>query len=1105
MALNWTASTDDVAVSGYRVERCQGAGCTNFAEVGSPTGTTFTDTGLTASTTYRYRVRAVDASNNFGAYSSVAEATTPGVPPPPTGLVGAWAFNEGAGGTATDASGQGNQGTLVGGATWSTQGRYGGALAFNGSTGLVQVADSASLDLTAAMTLSAWVMPTANQSGWRTIMQRQPDSFFLNASSGAGDLRPAGGGTFGTSTGIVSGPTANPVNAWTHVALTYDGTTLRLFVNGTQVSTRAQTGTLQATNSPLWIGGNQPYGEFFTGLIDEVRVYNRALTQTDIQADMSSGIVPGAADTTPPSAPTGLSAIAAPGQVNLTWTASTDNVGVSSYRVERCQGAGCTDFAQVGTPSGTAFTDPGLAASTTYRYQVRAVDAAGNLSTYSSIATATTPAGGDTTAPSAPTGLTATAISATRVDLGWTASTDNVGVTGYRVERCQGAACTDFTQVGTPSATSFSDIGVAASTTYRFRVRAADAAGNLSAYSAIATATTPAPADTTAPSAPTGLSATAISATRIDLGWTASTDNVGVTGYRVERCLGAACTNFAQVGTPTATTFSNTGLAASTTYRYRVRAVDAAGNLGAYSAIASATTPAAPDTTAPSAPTGLTATAISTTQIDLSWTASTDNVGVTGYRVERCQGASCTTWAQVGTSTATTFSNTGLAANTTYRFRVRAVDAAGNLGAYSAIVARATLAPDTTAPTAPTSLTATPISTTRIDLGWTASTDAVGVTGYRVERCQGAGCTDFAQVGTPAATSFSDTGLTPSTTYRFRVRATDAAGNLSAYSAIATATTQAVPDTTAPSAPTGLTATPGVAQASLAWTASTDNVAVTGYRVERCQGASCTDFAQVGTPTGTTFTDTGLTALTTYRYRVRAVDAAGNLSDYSSVATATTPETPATPPGLVGAWAFNDGAGLTAADSSGSGNPGTLQGGATWSPAGRNGGAISLNGSTGLVRVEDSASLDLTTGMTVSAWINPAASQSGWRTILQKQTDAYFLNASSGAGALRPAGGGTFGSSTPYIAGPTASPVSTWTHVAMTYDGVTLRLYVNGTQVTTRATTGAIQTTNSPLWIGGNQPYGEFFNGLIDDVRVYNRALTQTDIQTDMNSPVPGS
>jgi chitodextrinase len=672
------------------------------------------------------------------------------------------------------------------------------------------------------------------------------------------------------------------------------------------------------------------------------------------------------------------------------------------------------------------------------------------------------------------------------------------------VERCLGAGCTSFAQVGTPTGTTFTDPGLAASTTYRYQVRAVDAAGNLSAYSSIATATTPAGGDTTAPSAPTGLSATAFSSTRVDLAWTASTDNVGVTGYRVERCQGAGCTNFTQVGTPTATSFSDIGLAASTTYRYQVRAVDAAGNLSTYSSIATATTPAAGDTTAPSAPTGLTATAISTTRIDLSWTASTDNVGVTGYRVERCQGSGCTTWAQVGTPTATTFSNTGLVANTTYRFRVRAVDAAGNLGAYSSIVNRATLAPDTTAPTAPTALTATAISTTRIDLGWTASTDAVGVTGYRVERCQGAGCTTWAQVGTPTATAYSDTGLTGSTTYRFRVRATDAAGNLSAYSAIATATTPAVPDTTEPSAPTGLTATAGVAQVGLAWTASTDNVGVTGYRVERCQGAGCTDFAQVATPTGTTLTDTGLAALTTYRYRVRAVDASGNLSAYSAIADATTPDTPATPPGLVGAWAFNEGAGGTAADSSGLGNQGTVLG-ASWSTQGRYGGALSFNGTSSLVQVADSASLDLTTGMTLSAWVMPTVSQSGWRTILQKQTDAYFLNASSGAGALRPAGGGTFGSSTPYVAGPTASPVNAWTHVALTYDGVTLRLFVNGTQVTTRATTGTIQATNSPLWIGGNQPYGEFFNGLIDEVRIYNRALTQTDIQADMNSPVPGS
>ena len=165
-----------------------------------------------------------------------------------------------------------------------------------------------------------------------------------------------------------------------------------------------------------------------------------------------------------------------------------------------------------------------------------------------------------------------------------------------------------------------------------------------------------------------------------------------MTGYRVERCPGATCTTFAQIATPTGTTYSNSGLAAGTTYRYRVRATDAAGNLGAYSTIASATTSSGSDTTPPRAPASLTATAVSSTAISLTWSAATDNVAVTGYKVERCLGASCTTFAQIGTSTGTSYSNSGLAAGTTYRYRVRATDAAGNLGPYSAIAAATTSA-----------------------------------------------------------------------------------------------------------------------------------------------------------------------------------------------------------------------------------------------------------------------------------------------------------------------------------------------------------------------------------------------------------------------------
>src|SRR5207302_1519919 len=162
-------------------------------------------------------------------------------------------------------------------------------------------------------------------------------------------------------------------------------------------------------------------------------------------------------------------------------------------------------------------------------------------------------------------------------------------------------------------------------TSYSYRVRATDAANNLSAYSSTASSSTPAPADTTPPTAPINLTATAASASQINLAWTASTDNVGVTGYRIERCQGAACSNFAQVATPAGATFSDMGLTASTSYSYRVRATDAANNLSAYSRTASASTPAPADTRPPTAPTNLTATAASASQINLAWTASTDN------------------------------------------------------------------------------------------------------------------------------------------------------------------------------------------------------------------------------------------------------------------------------------------------------------------------------------------------------------------------------------------------------------------------------------------------------------------------------------------------
>jgi RHS repeat-associated protein len=132
----------------------------------------------------------------------------------------------------------------------------------------------------------------------------------------------------------------------------------------------------------------------FLGTIDEVRIYNRTLTQAEVQSDMNTPASGGPApDTIAPSAPGNLNATAASAsQINLTWTASTDNVAVTGYLLERCQGAGCGNFAQIATPASTTFSDTNLTGGTSYSYRVRATDAAANLSTYSNVATAITTA-----------------------------------------------------------------------------------------------------------------------------------------------------------------------------------------------------------------------------------------------------------------------------------------------------------------------------------------------------------------------------------------------------------------------------------------------------------------------------------------------------------------------------------------------------------------------------------------------------------------------------------------------------------------------------------------------------------------------------------------
>jgi len=1067
--LTWTAATETGgAISQYLVERCAGAACSNFAQVGTSTTTTFSDTGLLVSTNYSYRVRATDALNNLGPYSNTATATTPAsAPTAPGNLIAA---------TASPA-----QINL----SWTASTEPGGTIsqylvercAGAACSNFVQIGTSTTTSYSdPGLTGSTSYSYRARAQD--TLNNRGPYSNTATATTAAPIL---------TAPSNLTATAAGPAQinlSWT--AATETGGTISKYLvercQGAACSTFAQVGTSTTTsfNDPGLTGSTS---------------YSYRIRATDAASNLGPYSGTAGATTAPPTftAPSNLAATPVSSvQINLSWTAATETGGtISQYLVERCTGAGCNNFAQVGTSSTTTFNNTGLLANTSYSYRVRASDALNNLSGYSNAATgitlsgpppapisfvqvnAATPHGSvpqvnvaytaaqtagnlnivvvgwnDSTAavssvtdtkgniytlvvgptavtgvvsqsiyyakniasaaagantvtvnfspaalipdirileysgidannpldvvsagtgnngtadsgaatttsanellfgantvftgnagagpgytvriitspdsdlaedqfvgpigsyratapltaagawvmqlatfkaagaaplPTAPGNLVATAAGPAQVNLSWTASTEPGGtISQYFVERCTGVSCSNFAQVGTSATTTYGDnTGLVGSTTYSYRVRAMDTSNVTGPYSSPANATTAAPTFT----APSNLVATPSGPAQINLTWTAATETGGtISQYLVERCTGATCSNFAQVGTSATTTYSDSNLTGSTTFSYRVRATDAANNLGPYSNTANGTTPA-PTFTAPS---NLAATVFSNAQINLSWTAGTETGGtISQYLVERCTGATCVNFAQIGTSVTTTYNDASALPSTTYSYRVRATDAASNLSSYSNTATATTPA---SSPTAPSNLAATAAGPVQINLSWNASTETGGtISQYLVESCQNAGCNNFTQIGTSTTTSYSHIGLTGSTSYSYRVRAKDTTNVTGPYSNTASATT-APPTFTPPSnlAATSISST----QINLTWTAGAESGGtITQYLVERCQSAGCSNFAQVGTSTTTTFNNTGLLANTTYGYRVRASDSANNMSGYSNTASATT-------------------------------------------------------------------------------------------------------------------------------------------------------------------------------------------------------------------------
>jgi hypothetical protein len=963
----------------------------------------------------------ITASLNGSSQSFTLNLQPPGTT---AGLVAAYSFSEGSGSTVADASGNGNTGTIAN-AAWTTAGKYGSALVFNGSSAMVTINDSASLHLSNAMTLEAWVNPSATSTLWTDVVYKANDAFYLSATS-TSNSAPGAGGTFGGANANTYGLAALPLNAWTHLAVTYNGNSLLLYVNGVLVSSKGQTGTLLSSTNPLQIGGDSLFGQYFTGTIDEVRVYNAALTQAQIQSDMNTPLgSSGNTNTTP----TVKSLSCSPSTV-ASGSSSTCTVTLSQTAPTGGSGVAISDNSSALTTP-TSLTVPAGASSATFAAAAGSVTANTSVTVTASLGSSSATASLTISAPVAGT-ISKLACSPTSISSG------------------SSSACTVTLSQAAPSGgstVSISDNSSALTTPAAVTVGAGNSTATFNAAAGSCTSNT----SVTVTASMGGSSATA----SITVQPTSASLSGPVAAYAFDEATGSTTAdasgngNTGQIHGATWSTLAKYGNALS--FDGTSSYVD----LGAGSAFQN---------------TG-----------SMSWTAwvyatgnppddgqivalSTDN---SGWQLKTTPDTGVRTFGVAvspnGTSHTQRYSKTVLSLNTWYHVAGVYNAAAQTLDIYVNGVLDDGVATGTV-PAAQVIPAGVNASVGQRSGGYLFNGVIDNLRIYNRALSAADVQTDM---NTPVGSSGSSSGST--------------------NTAAAVTSLQCSPATIVSGSPSTCTVT-------LSQAAPTGGSSVP---LSDNSSPALTIPASVTVPAGAltaTFTATGGVVASNTSVTITAT------LNGSSTTGSVTIQAPLSTPGLVAAYSFKEGAGSTVHDSSGNNNTGTISG-ATWTASGMYGSALVFNGTNALVTINDSAPLHLTNAMTLEAWVNPSTVTKAWRDVVYKGNDAYYLSATSTSKSL-PALGGTFGNKNANTYGSAALPTNTWTHLAATYDGQYMRLYVNGVLVSSKTQTGTLLSSTNPLEIGGDSIFGQFFAGTIDEVRVYNTALTQVQIQTDMNTPV---
>jgi hypothetical protein len=348
----------------------------SFTSTGSTSHATLV-TGLSNGNGYDYYVRCVDEAENVNTDDFIISFAIPH--PPFSGPVAAYNFDQGSGSILADLSGNGHNGAISG-ATWNLSGRHGRALNFDGINDWVTVQPTSLLNLIDGMTVEAWVFPT-NANGVRDIVIKEGASDHYNLYSrnaqGRVETNVLVGGSNQTASAF-----ALVANTWTHVAGTYDGTVLRLFINGVEMATRTSVGSIATSSGPLRIGGNSLWGEFFRGRLDDLRIYNRALSPSEILTDMDTPVGGTYQDTTAPFRSSGAPSGAQPwGTTQVTLQVSTSENATCRYSTVAgtAYSAMTTTFATTGS---TAHSNAVTGLTTgSYTFYVRCTDSVGNINT----------------------------------------------------------------------------------------------------------------------------------------------------------------------------------------------------------------------------------------------------------------------------------------------------------------------------------------------------------------------------------------------------------------------------------------------------------------------------------------------------------------------------------------------------------------------------------------------------------------------------------------------------------------------------------------------------------------------------------------------------